>query len=481
MKSKQIVHFFWILYFICLFVLIYSVIKSGLFYQFDGDELHHAQIIYLILKGFKPHNSFFMIYTPFLHWILMPLFSIFGFSFSTISLARVVMILLFILRAALSYLLIRRVFGKLTAYLFIPLFLLDPFVVFSSMQIRPENLMMVVFTFLLLIFSYTAPGKSKKLYFICGALCVLTLLMSLKIIPSIAAFFFVFIYHSYKRSGISSLLYFLNGVVLSFVVYLLYFFLNGNLLTMFQQVFIDAAAVNNSIRNVTTLNYFYFSNPVVYGYDGKPMSWIYAWSLIPVAFAGVCKAFYDSKNIIKTVLILGFILQWFSMLFINSVFIQYYIPLSWYYSLFAAVLIADLIQNRSVATDVKNIIITLAAVFFILLVRSSILGNLNRANTSGLKYQSEVVSIWQKTKEDKPTFPNILFRPPSYPVIYASVLSKFMLDRYGPIYKSIEANHLENFYQLNDDYFSYLDPGTQAYIVKNFERDKNDSTHWSRK
>src|SRR3989344_5689043 len=97
----------------------------------------------------------------------MPVFIIFGATLKAITASRIMMILLYLLQIFLWVLLVKRVFEKKVALLFVPLFLMDPFVVFVGMQIRPENLMMVFYALFLLIFSYAYQNaKSKKLYFL---------------------------------------------------------------------------------------------------------------------------------------------------------------------------------------------------------------------------------------------------------------------------------------------------------------------------
>ena len=341
-----------LIYLLILTVLGWSVVQSGYHYTFDIDELHIAHLIYLMTQGVKPYTGFYDVYSLFIYWFVMPVFLIFGFSFKTVSMARLLMIGVFAIRVLLSFILVRRVFGKMAGYLFVPLFLLDPFVVFVSMQIRPENLMMVFFTVLLLLASTALTKPSKKILFVMGTVFSLTFLASPKIVPSLLVFFAAISYYYLNKRQFWNYLYFIDGFILTFLVYFIYFLVNGNLIEMFQLTFIDPVLLNSSIRNVTTLNYFYFSNSVIFGNGGKPMSWIYAWMLPPAGFAGGFMTFIDSVqdklskkiDLIKIIIFLCFVAQWVFMLFINSVFIQYYIPLSWYYSLFASVLIVALFK-----------------------------------------------------------------------------------------------------------------------------------------
>ena len=306
-----------IFYLFGLSLLLWSVILSGFHFIFNPDEIFNANTVYLMLKGMKPYVDFYTVYSPIFHWFITPVFLLFGFSFKAIGGARVLMIGLFIVRLFLMFLLVKRVFGKKVALIFIPLFLLDPFMVFAGMQIRPENLMMVFFTLFLLVFSYVlssvipndsegssdppAGGERKYAspggwFFLSGVLCGVTLLTNIKVIPSLVAFAIVFVYFVIQKRLFSKLLLFVNGFCLAFLAFFVYFLLKGYLPEMLLHVFIDPFKLNSSIPYPTWLGYFYFSNPTIYGIDGKPLNWMYAWVLPVLGFAGGYKSLFLSKS-----------------------------------------------------------------------------------------------------------------------------------------------------------------------------------------
>ena len=150
-KNKYLNRFYSLIFIAATFLLLLSVLKSGLLYQYDNDELSHTQYAYLLRNGLSPYTSFIMTFTPLFHWFILPIFNILGFNFSAIFVARIIMIVLFLARITLSHLIVRLIFGKLIAYIFVPLQLLDPFTVFSAMQIRQDNLMITVFLLGLLL------------------------------------------------------------------------------------------------------------------------------------------------------------------------------------------------------------------------------------------------------------------------------------------------------------------------------------------
>src|SRR3989344_770387 len=328
LKSKKVlIYLSYLVYFVILGFLLRSVFLSGYYYRLNADEVYHSNLVYLMLKGFRPYADFYSTYSPFLQLYLMPVFLLFGATLKAISASRILMIILYLLQICLMFLLVKRVFGKKVALLFVPLYLMDPFMVFVGMQIRPENLMMVFYLLFLLSFSYAYENaKSTKFYFLSGILFALTLLMNLKILPSLIAFAGAFIIYVFKNKLFRQLLIFTNGFCLTFFIFFAYFLLAGYLPDMFQGLFIDPYALNNSIPNATWLGYFYFQNPVIFGIDGKPLNRIYAWLLPVLAFTGGYAAINNSsdsdgikKNIMKIILLLSLFLQWVRMLFINSV------------------------------------------------------------------------------------------------------------------------------------------------------------------
>src|SRR3990167_4698071 len=244
------------LFFLDIFYLLWLVIKSGYYFIFNPDEIFNANTIYLMQKGMRPYVDFYTVYSPIFHWFITPVFWLLGFSFKAISGARVVMIGLYIVRIILIFWLVKRIFGKNTAFIFLLLYLFDPFMVFAGMQIRPESLMMVVYTLFLIVFSYalnsvipsvsegslapacagrnarlsnklrdSSPAKggvrmtSGWLFFLSGTLGAVALLINIKIIPSLAAFGLIFIYLIFQKRLFKQLLLFLNGFCLSFLVF----------------------------------------------------------------------------------------------------------------------------------------------------------------------------------------------------------------------------------------------------------------------
>ncbi|OGK40681.1 hypothetical protein A2954_00080 [Candidatus Roizmanbacteria bacterium RIFCSPLOWO2_01_FULL_37_12] len=490
LKSKKVlIYLSYLVYFVILGFLLRSVFLSGYYYRLNADEVYHSNLVYLMLKGFRPYADFYSTYSPFLQLYLMPVFLLFGATLKAISASRILMIILYLLQICLMFLLVKRVFGKKVALLFVPLYLMDPFMVFVGMQIRPENLMMVFYLLFLLSFSYAYENaKSTKFYFLSGILFALTLLMNLKILPSLIAFAGVFIIYVFKNKLFRQLLIFTNGFCLTFFIFFAYFLLAGYLPDMFQGLFIDPYTLNNSIPNATWLGYFYFQNPVIFGIDGKPLNWIYAWLLPVLAFTGGYAAINNSsdsdgikKNIMKIILLLSLFLQWVSMLFINSVFIQYYIPLNWFYSVFTAYFIYHLVNRLDETKLLQNVAVGVLLIFFILVYHASVQGNIARSKMSDDPIVKEMNEFWRIVPENAPAFPNIPFRVPIYPVLWGSTFAPYLRDRFTPVYPAIEKNRLAVLTGLTDEFFSNLDTKSQQYILTNYQRDSTNNYIWKRK
>src|SRR3989344_7485194 len=103
MSIKSILHsLIPILFILSLTILSYSVIRTGLFYQYDNDEVSYAQYAYLFKQGFAPYKDFHLTILPFFSWVLSILFGFVGFNFDSLLIARGLMVAVFFLRVAIS-------------------------------------------------------------------------------------------------------------------------------------------------------------------------------------------------------------------------------------------------------------------------------------------------------------------------------------------------------------------------------------------
>ena len=471
--------------------LIYSVFRSGYRYAFDNDELSHAQQTYLMIKGYKPYISFFTIYSPVFHWFLMPLFSFAGFSFTTISLARLFMIFLFVVRIIFSVSLAYFLLGKRIALIFLGLLLLDPFNVFTAMQVRPDNLMMTVFVCGLLVLFYALVFNRLQTTFFSGILLGLSLIISIKIAPSILAVVLLVTVFHYSKNGFKTIAWFVSGIALIVVVFMLYFIFNHSFTSMVQQLVIDSKTTNDSLLNPVHLGFFYQpNNAFIYGVAGKPLGWYLSLSLPIMAFFGfiittlaILRKKYLRHSIISmTILTSIFIIQVLSLFLIHSVFIQYYIPILWLQALFAAIFIHHALHFCETHFKRKLIFQSLLSVVFIVFAVSSYRANISRSQISDFGVPSKISMEWQQIPEQTATFPNLLFRPLAYPLTYGYFIGDIpsnILNRFPPITTVLE-NKKVQYLLINSYVMSYFSPSVQSYIVKHYQKTSFNDELWIR-
>ena len=476
--------------------LIVSVFRSGYSYLFDQDEYLHSQISFLIFSGYKPFFNLFTTWIPIFHWMMIPVLAINNFSFDSLLLGRTFMIFLFSIRIILGFILVNKLFGKKIATLFTFLLLLDPFTVFTAMQIRPDSLMVTIFTLGLVIFTYAIYNSSKLLLFYSGFIFALSGLICLKIAPSILAVMLFFFIYVLKNRSLSKGIAFFSGMFLTGVLIIVYFFSQHTLFQMIQQVLTDAATLHNSIWNYTTLGYFYApGNDYLYGLPGKPINWIYIWILPILAFMGVFRIVqgfftepreHHQPKVIMAILVTAFVFQWFALFFYHSVFLQYYMPISWFYALFAAVIIGyfDKITRNFIICN------SLYRVCLIILIGSLIFVSINAnnqrsTNHSNIPDNQFLSSRWSKIPKNSFVFPFLLFRPIADPFLslfyYIPGLPQSIINRYDPLLKTIKKYNVS--YLLINDHvtYYYVTPEIKTYIDTNFVQDQTDKELWIRR
>jgi len=479
---------------LAMILLVFSIIKSAYNYQYDSDELFHVQGVYLIASGFKPYTSFFYVFSSIFHRILVPLFLFFGFSFATLGKARIFMILLFAVRVFLSALLINKAFNRRTALLFIPLFLFDPFTIFSSMQIRPDNLMMTVYTLGLLVFVIGFFRSSKLLLFISGVVFGLSFLTLIKIAPQLMIFLIMYGVYCILNRELKNFILLLDGFVLTLILFCLYHLFNGSFLSMFSQVFVFSFTLSDQIFGQVYYGFFHQpNNGFIYGLMGKPLTWFYVWILPLLSSAGAYLTLSNflnnkraksrnidkKKQLIQIILIASLVVQYLFLLNLNMAFIQYYIPFQWLLALFGAVTLDDFIFNKFSSGFFHQLIKGGFFILFMVLVYVSIKAN-NARTVFRSEYQiSQFAPVWSKVPQNAAIFPNILFRPIAYP----TTIGDDELNNYNflssvrntlPSYiDSFEKNKLP--YLLIDDpvKFYTLEPGLDKYVQDHYQKIDN--------
>lgn len=475
-----------------IILLAFTVIRSGYFFEFDLDELYHANTVYLISQGYKPFTDFFLPYSPLFYSFLSPLFHTSGFTLDTIQATRVVMIILFVLRILGASLLIRTLFGKLAAFLFLPLFLLDPFTAYVSMQIRPDNFMMTIYIIGLVVLIHGFIAQKKYVILLAGIILGISLIASIKIVPSLGALFLVLFFYRlrYKFAGLLELCI---GISLPIVLFSLYYLFNGAFVPMITNLVFDARAINESLKYPVPMGNFYWPSPsTIFGLSFKPILFQYVWALPLLAFAGAYNTFITSdftshtlsrKNMLSSVLAVSLGVQWISLFFIRSVFIQYYIPLTWLFALFGAVAIATILHKVKSNKALYIGTLLLFSGVYCLYLAPSIQANYERAKVIGKETKESILSIWRYIPENQSVYPGVLFRPLAYPIPYGFTyydLPQSLFRRYAPIEHYLEKNNVK-YLNIHERAWALPNEVMKQYVTRHYIQDDTNSLFWVKK
>ncbi|MCL4378427.1 MAG: glycosyltransferase family 39 protein [Actinobacteria bacterium] len=479
-------------YFIAIIILlvplIISILKSVYYYQFDNDELYHSQVIYLLNMGFKPYQSFAMIFSDIFHIFLLPFFRLVGFTFEGMAKIRLVMAVLFAVRVGILAILFKRIFNLRTSVLFIFFYLFDPFTIFASMQIRPDNLMMIFYTLGLLVFVVGLQKKSYWLLFLSGIFLGTSALVLIKIIPSLAVLMIIFFIYSVKKNELKKIYIITIGALTPFILYFLYFFINGSFFVMFNQLFIVPLGYIDVIKNPVYYGFFHqANNGFIYGLMGAPLNWAYVWILPLMAAVGIYVTFIElfnkntSKNegiinLVRIILIISAILQYILILTLKTAFIQYYIPLQYLTAIFASVFVDDLISNEILPKSLRVWFSISTLVFIIAVTYVSVGANEAR---SIFKWQYQMPwyqDVWAKIPQSAAVFPNILFRPIGYPMTLGYDQLNANKEQFQG-FKSSFPSHIESLtknkvpYLIIDDpdNFYQLETGLKEYVATYYQ------------
>lgn len=475
-----------------ILLLAFTVVRSGYYFEFDIDELYHANTVYLIAHGYSPFKDFFLPYSPLFHVFMIPLFTEFGFTLETIQWTRLIMIVLFTIRIVGVVMLVRLLFGSLTAILFVPLFLLDPLTEYASMQIRPDNLMLTVYVIGLLLLAKGLIQNKKYLAFLSGALLGLALLLSIKILPSIGAIFLILsgLRFKHKFTGLQELWL---GFIFPIAIFCLYYSAKGLFAPMITNLLIDARLINETLKYPVPMGNFYWpSGATTYGLSFKPALFQYLWSLPLLAFAGAYATFqefdfsflkFSKKNTMGIILGISLVAQWLSLFFIRSVFIQYYLPVTWLFGIFAAVALAKIIHAVQINKFLYGVTLLFLCIAYVYFFIPSLQANSERAKVTSVEQKITITAIWNHVPEASAVYPGVLFRPLAYPIPYGYTfydLPQSVFNRYKPIQYYLEKN---NVLYLNIDGKPWAQPeqSVQQYISSHYIQDKEFPLFWKRK
>ncbi len=460
-------------------LLLVSVISSGYHYMLDNDELSHAQVAYLLLQGKRPFMDFFTIYSPVFDWILTPLFVLKGFTFDAIFSARILMITLFFVRLSAGAGILFVLFGPMGALLFTALLLSDPLTTFSGMQIRPDNLMlaMVITGILLLIRS----SRRRPLLISAGILLGTGAIVSMKILPVLIPVLTILILSDIIDRHPRRIVPLILGLGIPIGLYMGLFASTGSLFPMIRQSVLDPKLTNDALLYPVPFGNFLIPNNLyIYGVMGRPLTWMYAWILPCLGMCGACvtgvtllmKQKREFRDSLQLGLLTGYVLYTVSLLLVNSVFSQYYLPVSFFSAWFAVSGLMNIFTLIPSARRFRALILVSMAFLLLPVGVSAYRNNLKRATFTGAEAYTRIQRIWSQIPADAPVFPGLLFRPMSIPFIYGYYLGdipRSIRNRY-PSPESILETQETPFVLLDEASLSVYDPAIRSYIDSRYTR-----------
>jgi len=461
-------------------VLSYFIVQAGTRYLLDNDEIYHSHVAYLVAQGFEPYRDFPFIHTPVFNLILIPILSYFHYTFQAIFALRYLILAFFFIGAVAGGLIVRKLFGKGPAIVFLFLYFAHPFVTFSSVQIRPDTFMMVCYLagFLFMVDGWEK--RSKILIFMSGFLLSLSSVTLLKIVPSIVITIVGFAVLVIMKRKWKVAAVFLAGFLIPIMCFGLYFAIKGDLLIALKSVFIYSSLVLRGLIRPTPISFFFQPSLYqLYGDSRIPIPWIYtififlAGSLSMIMFT--VQTIKSRKKTDRTVFLLilvgSSIAHAVFLVSARSVTLQYYLPFLWILVAFTADGVGKTIhtiKNR----NIRSVVISVALVGIFAIILSSLQTLRIRAQMENHTYEQTIERIWTIVPADKPVFPNLLFRPLVYPVLPAAFYGdypRFMLDEMIPIPKFLEDRKIP--YLMVGDYeMQFYEPDARAYIQTHYER-----------
>lgn len=471
---------FYITYIIVILLVFYSTFVSGFNYIFDDDEFFHTQVAFLLSRGLTPYKDFFMIFSPIFHLLIIPVITIIGANFNALLFTRLLMIGLYVIRILACFILVKKLFGKKAAIIFLPLIMFDPVTTFVGMQIRPDNLSLTLVAISLLLLTY----KSKTSQFFCGITLGTSFLILFKTLPIVASIVLVSCYFSLKKKELSSIFYLLTGMASTILLFLSAFVINGSFLDMFRHTVFLPQILTKTIKNSTPPGFLFMpDNFYIFGLYGKPLTWILTHTLPVLAGLGIYSAV--SKKIapvIKWSLVLSYALSFITLLEIPSVFSQYYLPLNLLGIILASSAINDLISMIPSEIEKKAIYLVLM-IAFMSFSATTYKANFERSSYSFRENIKSITPRQSKIPANAYVFPNFLFHPSAYPLVVGSNLAdypKSITDAFPAVDKTLEEKKV-GYLILTEADLSYFPAQTVKYIYAKYQQTPTDSALWIRK
>lgn len=470
--------------------LLRSVLLSGYSYQLDIDEYYHAQLVYLLANGQKAFTSFYAsVYPPLFHWLFLPLFHSIGPVFPFLYASRVLMGGLLVIRLLGSAFIAQRLFGWAGAAICLALILLDPMSTFMGMQIRPDNLMVTLFI-VGLAFIVEAMRKERQIYMlIAGVFLCASCLVLIKMLPAfIVLSALLFLYVLIKRKAQLFFAYSL-GIFLTFAGFFLYFSMQGSWDELVRQVVWDSITTFSQFLYPVRFGYFLMpDNFYIFGFPGKPLTWVYMWLYMLAGFAGIYSAlqvFMEKPRQWKSWMFLSlgaiYLVQFIFLFTFSSVFIQYYIVVFWFAGLVTTGAVTSLLTRLS--SSRSRMVLLLLIIPYAVFARSAVMANTVRAGITSEETRKYYEIRWKQFPSDAYVFPGYLFRPQAFPLPYGIFFGNYppeILARM-PAFESVLEEKKVQYVLMNDWEIGFLKPETRSYLETQYEHAPGDKDLWLRK
>jgi hypothetical protein len=492
MSMKTFFQKFWVIGTIIIICILFVFASwSGFHYMYDIDEQYHIQTAYQMLSGLVPYRDFFLPYTSLFHWILVPFIYIFGTTFTTLRVLRIVMIIFFGIRIVVFGKVVQKAFDTKIALLSIILVLCDPFTVFSGMQIRPDTVMITFFSVGILYWYYGLQTNKPRHLFFSGLFLMLSVLILLKSLPVLLVFSALLLYFALVKGNIRYLPPYILGVTVAGSILFLPSFFQGTIGEMSKQAFHDVMLVLNALKFpafvgdlFNPINFNLFTTP------GKSIHWVYIWVLIGLGVSGVfvtlnyfaskkLSEFHHSpKQLLKLGLLLTLLSQWVFLFTSSSVFIQYYVPVTMSMAVFGGVSLFDIFDH--IYSKPVRIMYGLACGgMLVFLGIKTVQADIVRATLTGSEFISKTEKRWDIVPKDKAVFPSMLFRPLIHPLGANGYyeLPKEILSQYPPLDTIVTVRKVPFLFY---EHFKAFSPSVLEYIKSHYKPTVNDFTLYQR-
>lgn len=465
-----------------------TVFLSGYGYTFWGDELVHANITYLLAHGYLPYKQFFMYASCLFNTVLIPFFGVFGFTFAGIYKVKIVMIGIFILRLLAGCLLLKKYSTASAGILFVFLTLLDPFTVFSGMQIRPDNLMYTLYLAgLWLIFS-ALRSRKPVFWFTGGIVFSAAEVVLIKTAPAYAVTILsVCIYLAmrkrWRETGV-----FVISLILPVLLFCLYFISRGYFPDMVRALVTDAKIMTGSLWNPVRYGFFYKpDNIFLFGVMGKPLSWHYA---VILPYAGAFAALFvmilkapSAVRLARLIILLSLAAQWLFLWRIQTAFIQYYQALNTFLVIALSAGIGELLKLAKKFLPLYAVCIVLLLAGMTVISRDSAGANLIRSQMRADGAFPDYEKIWQRIPPGMAVYPSFLFRPPVSGMPFGLFIPEVpdAIQKQYPDPLALLSAPAVRYVYMSDYELSRSNGNVTYYIRENFTKDADIEGLWRRK